>query len=145
MHAAAPLALAGLFFATRRRNRLATDVALARRQKAPRSARANLRKAEAALKESAAPAAVFSALTAAASDYFGHRLNLPPGAADAPLILEKLRAAKADDASLAKWQEFFALSDQIRFASGANLSRVDLETWIATVNSLLRQTERLRL
>ena len=88
LHAAVPLALAGLFFATRRRNRLATDVALARRQKAPRSARANLHKAEAALKESAAPAAVFAPLAAAAADYFGHRLNLPPGAVEAPLILE---------------------------------------------------------
>ena len=145
VHAAAPLALAGLFFATRRRNRLATDVALARRQKAPRSARANLRKAEAALKDSAAPAAVFAPLAAAAADYFGHRLNLPPGAADAPLILEKLRAAQADDAALAKWQEFFALSDQIRFASAADLSREALETWIATVTSLLRRAERLRL
>ena len=145
VHAAAPLALAGLFFATRRRNRLATDVALARRQKAPRSARANLRKAEAARKESAAPAAGRSALAAAAADYFGHRLNLPPGAADAPLILEKLRTAKADDASLAKWQEFFALSDQIRFASAASLSPADLETWISTVASLLRKAERVKL
>jgi len=145
LHAAAPLALAGLYFATRRRNRLATDVALARRQKAPRSARANLRKAETALKESAAPAVVFGALAAAASDYFGHRLNLPPGAVEAPLVLEKLGAAKIDDSSLAKWQEFFALSDQIRFASGTNLSRADLETWIATVTSLFRRAERLRL
>lgn len=145
VHAAAPLALAGLFFATRRRNRLATDVALARRQKAPRSARANLRKAEAALKASAAPSAVFSALAAAASDYFGHRLNLPPGAVEAPLILDKLRAVKADDASLAQWQEFFAVSDRIRYASGTELSRADLETWIAAVTSLLRRAERLRL
>ena len=145
LHAAAPLALAGLFFATRRRNRLATDVALARRQKAPRSARANLRKAEAALKESAAPAAVFASLAAAASDYFGHRLNLPPGAVEAPLILENLRAAKADEASLAKWTEFFALSDQIRYASSSELTRADLESWIATVASLLRRAERLRL
>ena len=145
VHAAAPLALAGLFFATRRRNRLATDVALARRQKAPRSARANLRKAEAALKESGAPAAVFSALAAAASDYFGHRLNLPPGAVEAPLILEKLRAAQADEPALAKWREFFALSDQIRYASTADLSPADLETWIATLTSLLRRAERLRL
>jgi hypothetical protein len=145
LHAAAPLALAGLFFATRRRNRLATDVALARRQKAPRSARANLRKAEAALKESSAPSAVFAPLAAAVFDYFGHRLNLPPGAVDAPLILEKLRAAKADGAILAKWQEFFTLSDQIRYASSSDLSRNALETWISAVAALLRKAERIRL
>ena len=145
LHAAAPLALAGLFFATRRRNRLATDVALARRQKAPRSARANLRKAEAALRESAAPAAVFAPLAAAAADCFGHRLSLPPGAVEAPLILAKLRAAQTDEASLAKWQEFFALSDQIRYASSADLSRAALAAWIATLTSLLRKAERIRL
>jgi hypothetical protein len=145
LHAAAPLALAGLFFATRRRNRLATDIALARRQKAPRSARANLRKAEAALRESAAPAAVFAPLAAAAADYFGHRLNLPPGAVEAPLILAKLRAAQTDEAALAKWQEFFALSDQIRYASSADLSREALAAWIATLTSLLRKAERIRL
>ena len=145
LHAAAPLALAGLFFATRRRNRLAADIALARRQKAPRSARANLRKAEAALKASASPVAVFEALAAAAADYFGHRLNLPPGAVEAPLILEKLRAAKADDASLAKWTDFFALSDRIRYASAADLSREALEQWISTATALLRKAERVRL
>ena len=145
LHAAAPLALAGLFFATRRRNRLATDIALARRQKAPRSARANLRKAEAALKASASPTAVFEALAAAAADYFGHRLNLPPGAVDAPLILEKLRAARSDEADLARWREFFALSDRIRYASAADLSRETLEQWISTATALLRKAERIRL
>lgn len=145
LHAAAPLALAGLFFATRRRDRLATDIALARRQKAPRSARANLRKAEAALRESGLPAAVFAPLAAAAADYFGHRLNLPPGAVEAPLILEKLRAAKIGDETLAKWQAFFARSDQIRYASVSDLSRDALETWIATVTALLRKAERIRL
>lgn len=145
LHTAAPLALAGLFFATRRRNRFATDIALARRHQAPRRARANLHKAHAAWRETAAPAAVFAPLAAAISDYFGHRLNLPPGAVDAPLILDKLRAAKAPDAAMAKWREFFALSDQIRFASSSDLSRDALADWIATVTALLRQAERIRL
>ena len=145
LHAAAPLALAGLFLATRRRNRLATDIALARRQKAPRSARANLHHAEAAWKEAGAPSAVFAPLAAAVSDYFGHRLNLPPGAVDAPLILAKLQAAKADEPLLAKWREFFALSDQIRYASSSDLSRDALREWIGTVANLLRKAERVKL
>ncbi len=145
LHGAAPLVLAGLYFSTRRRNRLASDIALARRQKAPRSARAALRKAEVALKGSAGATAVFVPLAAAVADYFGHRLNLPPGAADAPLILEKLRAAQVGDDALEKWREFFALSDQIRYASSATLSREALETWIATVASLLRKAERVKL
>ena len=145
LHAAAPLALAGLFLANRRRNRLATDIALARRQKAPRSARASLRKAEAALKESGAPAAVFAALAAAAADYFGHRLNLPPGAVEAARILDRLQAAGLDAAALEKWREFFALSDQIRYASAGALSRAALQDWIAALASLLRKAERIRL
>ncbi len=64
---------------------------------------------------------------------------------DAPLILDKLRAAKADEASLAKWTEFFALSDQIRYASAAELSRADLETWISAVATLLRKAEKVKL
>ena len=145
LHAAAPLALAGLYFATRRRNRLAADIALARRQQAPRSARASLRRAETALKESAAPAAVFAPLAAAVADYFGHRLNLPPGAVEAPLILDKLRGARADADLVAKWQEFFALSDRIRYAPDSSLSRETLAAWITDVTALLRKAERIRL
>ncbi len=143
--AAAPLALAGLYFATRRRNRLARDIALARRQQAPRSARSALRRAESALKSGAEPAAVFTPLADAVSDYFGHRLNLPPGAVDAPLILERLQSAKTDDSTLVKWREFFVLSDQIRYAASASLSREALGTWIDSVTSLLRKAERAKL
>ncbi len=145
LHAAAPLALAALWLATRRRNRLRRDVAFARRQQAPRSARANLRKAEAALRRSPSPAAVFEPLAAAVLDYFGHRLNLPPGAVEAPLILERLRAAHADPADLAQWSEFFAMADQIRYASGSDLSPDTLAGWISTVASLLRKAERSRI
>ena len=143
--AAAPLALAGLYFATRRRNRLSRDIALARRHQAPRRARSALRRADAALKTGAEPGAVFTPLAEAVSDYFGHRLNLPPGAVDAPLILDRLQSARADESTLAKWREFFALSDQIRYASSATLPHEALETWIAAVTSLLRKAERTKL
>lgn len=145
IHAASPLALAGLFFATRRRNRLASDIALARRQKAPRSARANLQKAETALRQTPSAAAVFSSLAAAVSDYFGHRLNLPPGAVEDSLILDKLRAAKVDPHTLNQWQDFFSLSNQVRYSSSSDLSLEALEKWISTVSTLLRKAERVRL
>ncbi len=145
LHAASPLALAGLFLATRRRNRLASDIALARRQKAPRSARANLQKAETALRQSATAADVFASLAAAVSDYFGHRLNLPPGAVEDALILDKLRAAQVDSHALAQWEEFLSLSNQVRYSSSSGLSREALEKWISTVSTLLRKAERVRL
>jgi tetratricopeptide (TPR) repeat protein len=40
---------------------------------------------------------------------------------DAALILDKLRQARADEASLAEWRRFFELSDQVRFAATADL------------------------
>ena len=145
LHAAAPFALAALWLATRRRNRLRRDVAYARRQQAPRSARANLRKAEAALRRSPSPAAVFEPLSAAVLDYFGHRLNLPPGAVDAALLHTKFSASQIPDEDLAKWQEFFALSDQILYGIPPPLSSDTLAGWISTVASLLRKAERSRI
>ena len=141
----APLALLGLIAATHRRQRLASDIALARRQKAPRSARTNLRKAEAALKQDPTAGSVFTPLTAAALDYFGHRLNLPPGAVDASLILDKLQAAHAESAMLEQWKNFFALSDQIHYSTPPNLSKEQLSGWVPIMASLLRQAERIRL
>lgn len=145
LHALPPLVLAGLFVATRRRRRLASDIALARRQKAPRSARAALRKAEAALRQDPTPGAVFEPLVRAVSDYFGHRFNLPPGAVEAPLILGKLRTARTDETTLAQWEEFFALADQVRYASSGDLPPEKLESWVATVTTLLRKAERIRM
>jgi len=145
LNALPPFLLIGLLIATHRRKRLASDIALARRQKAPRSARANLRKAEAALKNNPTTAAVFTPLTAAALDYFGHRLNLPPGAIEASLILEKLKAAQASSEMMSQWQDFFALSDQIHYSTPPELSKEELAAWIPTMASLLRQAERIRL
>jgi BatD DUF11 like domain len=145
LNALPPFLLIGLLIATHRRKRLASDIALARRQKAPRSARANLRKAEAALKNNPTTAAVFSPLTAAALDYFGHRLNLPPGAVEASLILEKLKAAQASSEMMSQWQEFFALSDQIHYSTPPELSKEELSNWIPILASLLRQAERIQL
>ena len=145
LHAAAPLALAGLWLATRRRNRLQRDVAFARRQKAPRSARANLRKAETALRTTPTPAAVFDPLLAAVLHYFGHRLNLPPGAVDANLLHQKFIAAQIPADDLARWQEFFALADQTLYGIPPPLSHAELSTWISTVATLLRKAERSKL
>ncbi len=145
LHASAPLALAGLFLATRRRERLARDVAFARRQAAPRITRAHIRQAEAALRSQSDPSAIFTPLAAGVAAYFGHRLNLPPGAVDAALVLEKLGNAKADPSDLETWQKFFSLADQVRFASAPAVSREELSNWIPTVAALLRKVERSRL
>ena len=144
-HVAAPLILAGLLLVTRRRNRLASNIALARRQKAPRSARAKLNEAARALKTGGEASAVFAALTAAVADYFGHRLNLPPGAVEPPLILVRLQQANASEEILNQWREVFSIFEQVRYASRDSFTPDALRQWLDTTTSLLRQAERIKL
>ena len=141
-----PLLLAALALSTRRRNRLASDVAYARRLQAPRVARAALRRAEAAARApSPSPDAVFSPLAEAATAYFAHRLNLPPGAATPSAILAVLEKAPLPPDSLDQWRSFFSLSDAVRYGAAPSLPPSDLAAWPATLATLLRQAERTRL
>ena len=141
----AALALLAAAWIRRRRDRLAADPALARRRSAPRSARMHLRRAEEALRsDPSSPAPVFNALTDAVHAYFAHRLNLPPGAADFPLIMTRLSASPLPPSDLDKWRDFLTLADQIRYAS-TPLSPAKLSDWISTVSDLLRQAERIPL
>lgn len=153
--AAAPLRSAGILLAPaalllalhllrRRHDRLAGDTAALRRHKAPRSARRHIQAAERALKTGSAPAEVAAHLSAAASSYFAHRLNLPPGAADPAFILHTLEKAPEAAEDLHAWRETFALVDNIRYAS-MTPSREALETAISTLAALLRRAERIAL
>ncbi|MDR0993912.1 MAG: BatD family protein [Verrucomicrobiota bacterium] len=145
VHALSPIGLAVLYGIHRRRNRLAEDIAFARRRHAPKSARASLRRAADALRQAPSPSSVFEPLSAAVADYFGHRLNLPPGAVESGLILEKLQQAGLPEIDLARWREFFALCEQIRYAEAPSLDPAALDGWINTLTTLLRQTERIKL
>lgn len=127
-----------------RHERLAGDTAALRRHKAPRSARRHIQAAETALKSNAPAAEVAAHLSAAASSYFAHRLNLPPGAADPAFILHTLEKAPDAASDLPAWRDTFALIDNIRYAS-MTPSRDDLETAIATLAALLRRAERISL
>ncbi len=135
----------GVYTGTRRKRRMSADVAFARRHKAPRAARAALRRAEAVLEQSPTPGQVFTPLTQAVLDYFGHRLNLPPGAVDGALILDKLQKAGVDETALAEWKAFFELSEQIHYAAAPELTADDLTQWVETTARLLRQAERSQL
>ncbi len=141
-----PVLLAALAFSTRRRNRLASDVAYARRRQAPRAARSALRRAEeAAHAPTPDPRAVFELLSDAAVAYFSHRLNLPPGAATPAALLDLLSRAPLPPESLARWREFFDLSDRVRYGAAADLDPAALQTWTQTLATLLREAERTRL
>ena len=141
-----PLILLALHLTTRRRHRLASDVAFARRLQAPRVARAALRRAEAAARAPTPdPRSVFEPLSDAATAYFAHRLNLPPGAATPSALLTVLEKSSLPPDDLARWREFFTLSDAIRYGASPALTPTDLQTWTQTLATLLRQAERTRL
>ena len=74
---------------TARRNKLAGDVALARRQKAPKAARRNIQRAVQAIRQGD-ESGFYEALWDALIEYFGHRLNLAPGEVILSRVTEKL-------------------------------------------------------
>ena len=88
---------------------------------------------------------MFAALTAAVADYFGHRLNLPPGAVEPPLILVRLQQANASEEILNQWREVFSIFEQVRYASRDSFTPDALRQWLDTTTSLLRQAERIKL
>lgn len=141
-----PLCFLALWGWQQRRIKLEGNQAFARRQQAPRAARAGLKKARAAaMAEPPDAVAVCNALSGAVTDYFAHRLNLPPGAADEHLILAKLQQAGCAAEDLAHWREFIDIAAQVRFGGGAGLAAAALRGWVETVGDLIRRTERLRL
>lgn len=141
-----PLLLLALHLTTRHRHRLASDIAFARRLQAPRVARAALRRAEAAARSPTPdPRAVFEPLSDAATAYFAHRLNLPPGAATPSALLSVLEKSSLPPDDLTRWRDFFTLSDAIRYGASPALTPTDLQTWTQTLATLLRQAERTRL
>ena len=140
------LALVVLYLTTRHRRHLATDIAYARRLKAPRVARAALRRAEAAARAPTPnPQAIFEPLTEAATTYFAHRLNLLPGAATPPAILAVLEKSPLPPEALTQWRDFFTLSDAIRYGATPTLPPTTLTQWPTLLLTLLRQAERTRL
>jgi hypothetical protein len=142
VHGAALAGLGVWWWVLRRRSRLVSDVAFARRLKAPRASRAHLRRAQELLGRGAGAEEVFAELNGAVTAYFGHRYNLPPGDATAGFITARLEEAGLDAESVAGFSEFFEVADRVRYASSA-LGGGDLGAWPGRVAALLRQAERV--
>ena len=82
--------LAAVFVFSKRREELERDTAKARRQRAPKSARLGLARAEQALGQKDRRA-FFEALWEALSSYFGDRLNLSPGEVSGDHVMSVFR------------------------------------------------------
>jgi hypothetical protein len=110
------LAVAGVFFAVRRREVLDRDVARARRQRAPKSARAGLRAARAALRDNNT-SLFFEAVWQTLTDYFGHRLNLAPGEIMVTRVIPAMERRGLEQDSVEKLRRLFETAEAARFGA----------------------------
>ena len=139
---APPIVLAALFLIARRREELASDISKARREMAPRSARAALAKAEAAAAANDVKA-FFDALWEALASYFGNRLNLPPGDVTYDIVLGRLEAGGLPPSSVQWLKSLMELCDQSRF--GAGTGTAPDRALIRELGQILRACEKIRL
>lgn len=133
------------WMAARRRERLRRDVALARRVRAPRAARDEIRAAEEAARRGDRKA-VFEGVWRALSAYYGNRLNLPPGEVNAAAVTAALDASDAGRALSGPVRDWFEICDAERFGAGAGArfaGSAALHGAVADVAALLRSNERV--
>jgi len=123
-----------------RKNMLASNVALARRQKAPKVARRNIQLAKQALHaqdESAFHQALWRTLT----EYFGHRLNLAPGEVTLQTVLARI---PDENGSL---EHLFTAIEQRRYGIRDHEGdrRHEMKVLLRELSSVLKQCERMKL
>lgn len=126
--------LLGTVLFTRRRNTLRTDVAKARRLHAPKAAKAGIADAETAL--AADHSAFYEGIARALADYFGNRLNLPPGAVTAD------RVATAFPRHADAAHELFAACESQRFGGGTTTSDDAPTHHLNQLKTLFRDCEK---
>ncbi|MCX7818207.1 MAG: BatD family protein [Kiritimatiellae bacterium] len=137
---APPLLAAAVLGWVRRRERIASDPALARRARAPRAARAAVRRMREAVGGNARE--FYDAMWSALTSYFGDRLNLPPGDVDAERVLAAFGPAIEEPVRRAI-AELFAQCASARFGGGeapASVRREQLDRLLG----VLARCERVR-
>lgn len=140
------LALGVLFASVRHRQRLAGDIAFARRQQAPKSARAAIRKAEQAI-ERKDRSAFYEAVWEALASYFGNRLNLTAGELAAETVLFALNRARMSESDVAQVRSLFERCERERFGivSPDAVHEAQEHGILDELSQVLRKCERLRL
>jgi len=136
-----PALLLGMVaLATARRNRLARNVALARRQKAPKAARKHVQAAEQAMRNGDA-AAFNEALWNALAAYFGHRLNLAPGEVSLPTVLARIPEGHPEI------EELFNTVEQRRYGiqSSDGGAKDEMKQLLKKLSATLKECERMKI
>ena len=123
-----------------RRNALNNNVALARRQKAPKAARRNIQQAKRAL-HTKDEAAFHQAMWDALTEYFGHRLNLAPGEITLQTVLARIPGETA------AIEHLFNTLEQRRYGirSHEDNPRDEMKTLLRELSSIFKQCERMKL
>ncbi len=138
-----PLALAIVMLAVRRRDELSRDISKARRQQAPKAARAALARAEKALAADDRRD-YFEALWEGLASYFGHRYNLSPGEVTRDVVLSRLPRS-LDPQHVQHLREMFDRFEQERFGMRRNEPLSTEERGLHTqLNAALRACEGAR-
>lgn len=135
--------------ARRRKILLQENVAYARRTRAPRAARAGLRRVAEALERSDR-AAFFEALYSTLADYFGNRLNLPPGAVLSSEVLARLQTGGLPREYLQTLEELYRKCEEERYAGRtaertASSVSTEWRDWIQKLEDILQACERIKL
>jgi hypothetical protein len=136
-----PLALLLLLTgATAHQKRMANNVALARRQKAPKAARRQIQLAEQALRKKD-ETGFYEALWNALAEYFGHRLNLAPGEVSLHAVLKTF-----PDENHAI-ENLFNTIEQRRYGiqSDAAHSKDEMKKQLRELTTTLKTIERIKL
>ncbi len=124
---------------TSRKNKLAGNVALARRQKAPKAARRNVQRAEQVMRQGDATG-FYEALWDALTEYFGHRLNLAPG--EVTLVAVTAKVPK----NASELENLFHTIEQRRYGiQSAESSKDEMKLLLREFTATLKACERRKL
>jgi len=118
------------------------DTARIRRQKAPKAARKALRKARHA-RHQGNTAAFYDALWNTLAEYFGNRLNLPPGDIDSPTILQALKQAAVDGKQIDKLRSVFEHVEASRYGlPNSESTSEEMKKTQRTLEQILKRCEK---
>ncbi len=135
---------AAFFLGQRLRRNRQSDTARVRRQKAPRAARKALRVAEHAKRRVDVPA-FYDALWNALADYFGHRLNLPPGDVTSSTVLQTMGRAGFDPEKINMLRTIFEQVEACRYGQPGTVSPEGMEKLQGGLEQILKQCEKAKL
>ncbi|MBL7068517.1 MAG: protein BatD [Candidatus Omnitrophica bacterium] len=136
------LTVMGLFLFQKRRERLQRDVRYARRIRAPRKARKNLRMAHGLL-AAGKPAEFYNAVFKALQEYLGDKFHLPTGGITSDVV-EDLSRRNINGDILNKLKECFADCDMARYAP-SSITREDMDKTYRLFGEIIDRLERIKI